>query len=509
MDAINSRNENAVLVVSAFNGVTNALIEAMDDLNGEDFKEQDIDKAFEQAKKIHNKITDEFFRGASVREAHEIYSAHYNSLRAKLLEHRKKSNVLMPAEGSFDIRDQVIGFGEKMAALYLQLYLSQKQNGSQYIHIEKVECDMSELEPGALSFSRLHHGIREGIKRALLENKTEEKIKAAADARKKVTLIFGGHVGKTPHGIAEDVGRSYSDTTAVDVALAMREQGFKVEAVRFWKDVEGVLTANPKDLPEERKGKVIKHPDVSIQEGLEMAAAGSQLMQIDALALAEGHRLDLELVNEDKPAERGTTFVNNTRVETKHAFKCIISNENIDSLTITIPQMANRKGFLREMSKIFADNDISIDGCFTEGTSVTFSIPLPQDSASREARRDKIRKIRRDLDCITVDGEIYQAQELKWTKDALACISVIGNELADKPGILSEITGVLGAWGINIKAISHGEAQTRLTMLIDNTQRKEAIQRLHAIFVEDDEAVKSDYIEHRMRQLKKLTGSFK
>lgn len=73
---------------------------------------------------------------------------------------------------------------------------------------------------------------------------------------------------------------------------------------------------------------------------------------------------------------------------------------------------------------------------------------------------------------------------------------------------MSEITGVLGAFGINIRGIVHGEQQRRITILIDRDQRQLAIQKLHSIFVDSDTEIIADYTRRRLENLQRLTGSF-
>ncbi len=497
VNVLKDRGESISLVVSAFTGVTNALIGAMDELNQVDYSESDIDRAFESANSLHSVIIGKFFNGNFSEQAKTIQQQKYEKLKQSLMTHKKVSRTLMPVDGSFKIRDQVIGFGEKMSGHFLKLYL--EQEGHETHFFDDVACEENGFGDGPISNRRLHAAMQKGIL---------EAFKTAQDTRAELIRIFGGHVSNTPRGIVTDVGRSYTDTTAVNTALAFQKIGTRPADTRFWKDVPGVLTANPDDLdPDKNKPKI--HGDVSIEEALEMAAAGSQIMQIDALSLAQQYRMDLSLVDIREPKKNGGTNFSNAKIETKHAFKSIISNPHVDTLTITIPEMANRKGFGAKIMGILSDHDLSMDGFFTEGTSVTFSIPLPPDESERDEHRNRIREAMKELHDITVLDERYQASDLSWTKDSLACVSVVGNELANKPGVLSEISGVLGTYGINIKSISHGESQRRIMVLIDKNNRKKAIQLLHSIFVDGDSNVIQDYTSRRLERLQHLTSTFK
>lgn len=329
VDVLEKRGEDVTLVVSAFQKVTNALMAAMDQLNGRNWTEADIDSAFQEVRRLHDAVfnTPEFFTqteegDSPLKSARLAYQQEYQALRRALMEHKKISTILMPQKGSYQIRDQVIGFGERIAGKILGIYL--EKEGHQTHAFSEVICDKADLNGGdILSNHKLHAAIRDGIKRAL-EGFERERAKVAGETRGNVTKIFTGYVrtvcdetGNTK-GIAMDVGRSYTDTTAVNVALVMREKVGGVIA-NFWKKVRGVLTANPESLKEdegkERKipedNQPLLHTTVDIREGLEAAAAGSQLMQPDALALAEKFGLDVHVRNFKRPElDEGTDFVN-------------------------------------------------------------------------------------------------------------------------------------------------------------------------------------------------------
>lgn len=495
VEVFRCQQEEVTLVVSAFQKVTNALIKAMDGLNETDYTENNIDQAFEPVQELHQAVIDTNFEGDFKERAEQVYRQKYEALREALMRHKQISKILSPVPGSFEIRDQVIGFGEKMGGLLIQIFLEQK--GYETHLFEQVICKKDGLGgEEAISRQRLHEAIRAGM---------NEAMETVGQVRAGVIQIFTGHVAGTPRGITVDVGRSYSDTTAVDVGLTLMARGESIAPPRVLKAVRGVMTADHKYL-DLKKNKPQVHTDVSMNEALEMASAGSNLIQIDALDLAQEHRLDLELRNIDTPEKPGTNFTG-TEITTPHVFKSIVPNPEIDTITVKLPSMANRPGFIQAISTIFGNNDINLDGVYTEGTSLTFSIPLPPDPAEREAYRVKIRQVEHALQTITVKGEVYEAQ-IEWRQETLGCISVVGNELADKPGILSVITGVFGAFGINIYSPAHATAQRRVSFLVNRTQLKRAVQLLHSIFVDGDPEVIAAYKTQHAAQVDEYTATY-
>ncbi|MBN2306815.1 aspartate kinase [Candidatus Peregrinibacteria bacterium] len=507
---LKDRNESPTLVVSAFTKVTNALIKVMDDLNETDYKEEDIDQAFQTVDALHEEIFDTFLQGESADRARVVYQQEYEQLRSRLMAHKQTSNVLMPVAGSFSIRDQVIGFGENAAKKILGIYL--EQEGHEAEVIDGVQT-VGEITNGSeiISMNKLHQAMRNGIKESVLEAQTN-----VSETRGNVVQILGGHIAGTPRGIAIDVGRSYTDTTALHAAYALRDAGIPVEAVRYWKDVKGVLTANPQDLiAGKHEARVINQ--VSFTEGLEMASAGSQLVQIDALALArreerkpDGHKgLKIELSDIRDPEKPAGTFFSGKEIRTDQAFKSIASKQHTDTITISVPEMVNRAGFCSAIHQVFTKHGLSIDATPTEGTSAMFSIDLPQDASDMAEKRKAIQAACGELKALTVNGERFDIAEgdIEWRQD-LACVSLVGNELIDTTGALSWVTSVLAANDINIEAISHTTKQKRVSVFVSKNDRQKAVQLLHSIMVDGNEDDIEALVNTRIAELRQMSESF-
>lgn len=496
LNAVNifeSRGEKVVLVVSALEGVTNKLIKAMDDLNGQDYSELDITTAFESTKAVHAVTIEKFFKGDHKIEAYSAYDSAFEILKQALINHKQISKVLMPVVHSFEIRDQVIGFGENMARKLLDIFL--RQEGKKTRLLENVRCEETEDAGGKISSRKIEKGVHEAIRNALGGEETENVIR-----------IFGGHVAGTPRGITIDEGRGYSDVTGVDVAVVLREDGENVTATRFLKDVRGIYTANPKNL-NDKKNKAVLHEDVSIKVALEIAGAGSKLINPRALSRARQHNLDLQIRDISNLDDDIGTNISTGSILTHHAFKTIVSNMNMDAITIDVPEMADEPGFIAAISDVFAKHGISIDGIFPEGTSITFSIPLPEDESDRKVARKIIRTVLDKLKTIEVNEEQYMVDDIEWDKSR-ASISVVGKEMHDRVGMLANISGVFSAFGINITAVVHGSKQTRINYLIDKQDCKRAEQLLHSIFVDNDPEIIAEFTKRRAEQTEALTTTF-
>lgn len=502
------RGEDIVLVVSAFEGVTNLLYRAMDILDGKDYSESDIDAAFQPVRQAHEKIieNEKFFRDEYKTEAYRVYDSAFSVLKMALMSHKKvrKSLSMLPNKETYEIRDQVIGFGEDMARTLLGVFLRQERKATKVF--ENVRCEKTDADK-KITNRGVERGIHDAIRGALSEKPVTSEVDGVSeDVHKNVIRIFGGHIGGTPRGIAIDEGPGYSDVSAVDVGVVLKEMGENVKKVRFLKDVRGIYTANPKNLDPKRNNAYL-HRDVSLKEAIENAGAGSKLINVRALSRARRHGVNLEIRDINNLEDDVGTDLTTANILTQHAFKTIVSNMYVDVITIDIPEMADEHGFAAAITDVFKKRGLSIDGIFTEGTSMTFSVPVPEREADRKVVRETIRSAMNQLKIVEVNEEQYSVDELEWDKSR-ASISVIGVEMHDRVGMLANISGVFSAFGINVTAVVHGAKQTRIHYLVDKKDLKRAEQLLHSIFVDNDREVIEEFKRRRSEQTDELTSTF-
>ncbi len=140
--------------------------------------------------------------------------------------------------------------------------------------------------------------------------------------------IIAGYQGITTDKNISTLGRGGTDATAVGLAVALG-----AECVEFMKDVEGVQSADPKQIPVAR---VI--PQLSYDEALEMMGCGAKILQVPAVEMAAEHRVKLAIGNSktgvagtiltDRPLGRRTL----TAVIAKPDVHCLLFDSTIELL---------------------------------------------------------------------------------------------------------------------------------------------------------------------------------
>lgn len=479
--------EKPVLVVSAFQGVTNALLKAMDELEGSDFSDETLVAAFAPAVVIIHKVIDEFFSTkVGKRTAKNVVQTALETVFATLKLHGCGSHHLGRDTATYTVRDEVISFGEMTAAEVLKIFLAEKKVYAQLLN----DIKSAPVKSGKTNKRALHRAMQAGIKDALASTRLHEKTSV---------VIIGGHIPGTPRGIEVDIGRNYSDTTAVNVAAVMaRIAGIQKPVVNFWKDVDGLLTANDKELETGNDARLITH--VHWREAHELSSAGSRLLQTDALILAEQENIALRVRNILDFSKPGTLY-DSTEITTDQPFKSIC-DQPCDAIRFRCPDMVAQSGFIERFGKAFTEEDVSISDPLPEGASIMFTVPLPPGPANENARQEIRRKLERICDRmkkVEIDGEVYDV-DVAWLQGTLGNVCIVGSELANQSGILSEITGVLAAYNINIFGIGHCDSQLRISFYVLEKLRRLAKNVLHAYFIDRNPETKT-YVERRRKEI--------
>ena len=468
---LQGQNEAPVLVVSAFEGVTNKLIAALDELDRKDYTEEDIENAFRPTMSIIKEKIKEFIKSSRhARQALAHVKREMDICVTVLMTHKRVTNMLAPDAKTYQTRDKIIAFGERSVAGILEAFL--KASGIKAKSVNDVEYRGNGKRE---SKSELHRGIQRGI---------AEAIDPYKDEISEQVLIIGGHVKGVLRGMVTEIGRSYTDTTAVDVTVALEKLlGFSVDSTVAWKDVDGVLSSDPKHL-DPAVNKAIVHHDVSLSEGMELAGANSTLMQVDALGLALEEGISLSLKNITKPHEEGTTF-HVEETTTVFPFKIVMANRREDTISCKIPGMAVGSGFAAALTKAFADNDISINDIMTSSTTIDFTVNLPPDESDIKELRGRIRKTIAKIRNIEVNGEVHKCDS-KWHQSNNANVVIIGDELRNATGILSVIAGVLSAEGIGVEMMTQTKEQRKISFYVNHKDANRAVQSLHRVFIDKD-----------------------
>jgi aspartate kinase len=283
-------------------------------------------------------------------------------------------------------------------------------------------------------------------------------------------VIVAGFQGVDQAGNVTTLGRGGSDTSAVALAAAL-----KADECQIYTDVDGVYTTDPRLVPEARRLK-----SVTFEEMLEMASAGSKVLQIRSVEFAGKYKVPTRVLSSltdpalplEDEARAGTliTFEEDPHMAME---KAVISGVafNRDEAKITVHDVPDRPGIAYAILGPVADANIDVDVIVQnvghDGmTDMTFTVHRHDYARAVKILKEQVKP---HIKCRDVSGD-----------ERIAKVSVVGMGMRSHAGIAARMFRTLAEEGINIQMISTSEI--KITVVVDEKYMELAVRVLHKAF---------------------------
>jgi aspartate kinase len=264
------------------------------------------------------------------------------------------------------------------------------------------------------------------------------------------------------------LGRGGSDFTTTIIGYGLANY-FNVNVI-FWKDVYGILSANPKVVPNARLLK-----QISFGEAKELTFLGSKILHPKCLKMAEQRDCSVEIRNFTDPFTPDSTVITKECVIPKKSneiIKGITALDQIAMVTIESDAMISLPGSAAKIFSLMGHYNININficQCSSEN-NITFGTTVENGL--------KAQKILQQNESF---GKFWFNVRVD-TKVSL--LSVVGAGMIHKPGIAGILFTTLGNAGINIIAIAQGSSEMNITMVISADDLPRAIKTIYSTFIE-------------------------
>lgn len=469
------------MMVSAYVGDTAKLLTAFDNLVGRE----------KVTPKIIKEVLEDFESGVIAKfeniegeehqaKAKELFDKDLRRVRGAINNAAKSEQGLN--NSGLGVRDLIISLGESSGRQGTAALLN--ANGISAFDIGPV----TSVEGSGRVHRRIQGGFDDTLSR--LDTETANQI-----------LVGGGWVGGMNGGILTELSRSYTDTSAVDFQVSLRNAGQGSGNVVFWKPEEGMMTADPRLLLESQKPLMLD--DISLYEALEVARMGSSLLHVGALELAMREKINLTLKGVATPELSGTNY-SVSEVPTKMPFKTIATHPH-DTLYLDISEVAGESGVTQYLGRVFGEAGIAVNDIITEGNTISYTVPLPPDETDIQALRKKIRGIQSALSSIEINGTRRNITA-EWDQGNMSNVSVVGSELAHQEGIMAGLSTALGSVGINIDQLAHTKKQNRISFYVPHADSQRAVQVIHKAYFDKAEAYNKLMLKFRAKAAELLAA---
>jgi len=263
--------------------------------------------------------------------------------------------------------------------------------------------------------------------------------------------ITQGFVGSTSDGVVTTLGRGGSDYSAAIIGALLG-----AEVIEIWTDVDGVLTADPRIVPEARVLETI-----TFQEASELAYFGAKVLHPSTILPAVKKNIPVHVYNTKRPESLGTHIVSGDNgVRSNGAVKSIASKKGITIINVYSTRMLLAHGFLKSIFEVFDEFETPVDIVSTSEVNVSLTI---DNSSNLESILSRLRK----FSTVTVEED-----------KAIVC--VVGERMRETPGVAARVFSSLG--DVNVKMISQGASEINLSFVVNEREVPTAVRKLHREF---------------------------
>lgn len=347
------------------------------------------------------------------------------------------TGISMLKEISRRSRDYLVSFGERMSVRMMAAYLK-----SQGVDAKFYDAwDIGFVSDSNYMAAELLDEVWENIPRHL---------GSYSKGLDNAIPIVTGFIAKDKRGIITTLGRGGSDLTATMIGAAMN-----ADEVQTWKDVDGILTSDPRVVKEAKPV-----PEVTYEEAQELAMFGSQVLHPRSMVPVRKSGTPVRVKNSYNIESKGTIIVE------RHSGKvppvcAITSVKHVQLIDMVSNRMLGAAGFLAHIFNNFLKWNVCIDVIATSEVSVSCTV----------SGKEKLEGLVQDLS---------KACDVSVRKER-AIVTVIC-DVEHSSAILASGFEALADEGINVQMISQGASKVNISFIVNDDEADRTVQILHQAY---------------------------
>jgi aspartate kinase len=405
--------EPKIVVLSALSGTTNALVEIGNAISTGERV---------KAKELIDKLDAHYqaFIKDLVKKEDAISKA-----KAIVAEHFEFLNIILKISFSEALSKDILAQGELLSTKLFSVFL--QENGVDHF-----------LLP-ALEFMSIDNHDEPQI------NSIKTKLTQLLQQHKDKTLfVTQGYICRNVRGEVDNLKRGGSDYSASLIAAAIN-----ATVCEIWTDIDGMHNNDPRVVK-----KTVAIEQLSFEEAAELAYFGAKILHPASIWPAQFYRVPVKLLNTMQPEAKGTLI---TEEAGSVGAKAIAAKDGIIVINIRSSRMLLAYGFLRKIFEVFEKYRTPVDMVTTSEVAVSLTIESTAE-----------------LKAITRELEPFGTIEVE---ENHTIVSIVGNELARTPNILSKLFDSLTS--VPISMVSYGGSKHNVSLLIPSAYKTETLQLLN------------------------------
>jgi aspartate kinase len=345
------------------------------------------------------------------------------------------------------VLDTISSLGERLCAPIFAATLSE-------LHVRGEAIEATEL-----ILTDSYHGGAEPIMEAT-RARCEARLRPLLND--EVVPVATGFIGATREGTLTTLGRGGSDYSATILGAALA-----ADEVIIWTDVDGVLTADPRLVPDART-----IPEISYREAAELAYFGAKVLHPKTLRAVMPAGIPVWIRNSFTPARAGTKISQQGR-SIGGGVKALTAIRDVALISVGGPGIVGVPDVVGRTFSTTAElrANVLLISQSSSQNDICFIVASPDAQRTVEALR---REFAQDLshevvDHITMDPKI-------------AIVAVVGENMRGTRGVAGRTFAAMGRDNVNIIAIAQGSSETNISFVVEDGAMKQALLTAHREF---------------------------
>ena len=428
--------ENIVIVVSAFGGITDMLLKSGIAASTKDEYDVILQEIYTKHTDFCNTLT------GKDSDALKEVKAILNELKS-LLEGIYLINELSPKT-----IDKLLAFGEILSSTII----ARAMYGS---GLDATRKDSRDLLTTNDKHTRA--SINYKVTNAQLEH-------YFAKSKHNIT-VMPGFIASTASGETSTLGRGGSDFTAAIIAAAL-----EVDEVEIYTDVSGMYTANPKIV---RQARPIA--DISYHEAMELSHFGAKVLYPPTIVPVMSKNIPIRIKNTMKPEEPGT-LIHTTEKFDGNPIKGLSNINNTALVTLEGGGMVGIPGISKRLFETLSKESINVILITQASSEHSICLGVMEEDAGR-AKSAIDEEFQNEIALNKIDPLTIEI--------GLSIIALVGDRMKSHQGISGKMFSTLGQNNVNIRAIAQGASEKNISAVIAQRDVKKALNSLHERFFEE------------------------
>ncbi|HVF35698.1 MAG TPA: bifunctional aspartate kinase/homoserine dehydrogenase I [Candidatus Saccharimonadia bacterium] len=274
-------------------------------------------------------------------------------------------------------------------------------------------------------------------------------------------IVASGFVARDPKGRATVLGRNGSDYSG-----AIFGSLFDACAIEIWTDVDGVLSADPRLVPE-----AVLLDRISYTEACELAYFGAKVVHPQTMGPAIARGIPLRIRNTFNPGHPGTLI--EAQSDPTHPVKGFSTIDGLALVSVEGTGLIGVPGTAERLFGALHRADVSVvmisQGssehsicCVVQASVAARAVEVLEEAWSRELARGQIERVVADT--------------------GVSVLALVGDGMAGMPGVAARLFAALARARVNVRAIAQGASERNISVAISSIDASRALRAAHAGF---------------------------